>query len=167
MIELAKPIWSDTAGINQYLDVRQVFCLTEKSSACFYDSRNIPEYREKLSKAVLQICADTEYVVYLNGNYVGTGQYRTFRGVKAYDEYDVSGFIRTGENEIRVTAYCKGEDSQTYQKDTPVLVFAIQWADQLVLSGEETLVREHPCYLYATKFDFSDISSCLEVNKRM
>lgn len=131
------------------------------------DSRNIPEYRETLTKAVLQICADTEYVVYLNGNYVGTGQYRTFRGVKVYDEYDVLGSIRTGENEIRVTAYCKGEDSQTYQKDTTVLVFAIQWADQLVLSGEETLVREHPCYLYATKFDFSDISSCLEVNKRM
>lgn len=148
MLELAKPIWSDIAGINQYLDVKHVFYIMGKYPVCSYDydRKNIDEFREKLPKSVLQICADTEYVVHINGNYVGTGQYRTFRGVKVYDEYDVSGFIRAGENEITVTAYCEGENSQTYQQDTPILIFAIQCGRQMILSGEETLVREHPCY---------------------
>ena len=128
MIKHAKPIWDETTEVNQYIEARQRFVITETASA------------------MLQICADTEYAVYLNGVFAGSGQYRTFRGVKVYDEYDVTRFIRTGENELTVTAYSEGENSQTYQMDIPMLSFALQCGNQMILSGERTEVRKHPCY---------------------
>ena len=128
MIKHAKPIWDETTEVNQYIEARQRFVITETASA------------------MLQICADTEYAVYLNGVFAGSGQYRTFRGVKVYDEYDVTRFIRAGENELTVTAYSEGENSQTYQMDIPMLSFALQCGNQMILSGERTEVRKHPCY---------------------
>lgn len=128
MIKNAKPIWDETTEVNQYIEARQRFEISEAASAA------------------LQICADTEYAVYLNGAFVGSGQYRTFRGVKVYDEYDVTGFVRAGENELSVTAYSEGENSQTYQMDTPMLSFALQCGNRTILSGEDTEVRKHPCY---------------------
>lgn len=128
MIRCAKPIWDEITEVNQYVEARQRFVITETASA------------------MLQICADTEYAVYLNGAFVGSGQYRTFRGVKVYDEYDVTGFVRAGENELTVTAYSEGENSQTYQMDIPMLSFALQCGNRTILSGEGTEVRKHPCY---------------------
>lgn len=128
MIRCAKPIWDEITEVNQYVEARQRFVITETASA------------------MLQICADTEYAVYLNGAFVGSGQYRTFRGVKVYDEYDVTGFVRAGENELTVMAYSEGENSQTYQMDIPMLSFALQCGNRMILSGEGTEVRKHPCY---------------------
>lgn len=128
MIRHAKPIWTETVEVNQYIEARQRFVITAP----------VP--------AALQICADTEYAACLNGAFVGSGQYHTFRGVKVYDEYDVTGLVRAGENELTVTAYAAGEDSQTHQMDIPMLVFALQCGNQTIISGEGTEIREHPCY---------------------
>lgn len=128
MIRHAKPIWVETAEVNQYIEARQRFVIADPASAA------------------LQICADTEYAAYLNGAFVGSGQYHTFRGVKVYDEYDVTGLVRAGENELTVTAYSEGENSQTNQMDTPMLRFVLQCGKQTIGSGERTQVRKHPCY---------------------
>ena len=60
MIRNAKPVWVSCTGVNQYIDAKHVF-----------EVRNV-------SVAKLQICADTDYALFLNGEFVGCGQYRTF-----------------------------------------------------------------------------------------
>ncbi len=128
MLENAKPIWTGSTRVNHYIEAKQSFCVTHPA------------------QARLLLCAETEYEAHLNGSFVGSGQYRSFRGTMAYDEYDVTQLLREGENVLTVTAYSEGENAQTYEADTPLLRFALMWGTQTVLSGEETLVREHPRY---------------------
>lgn len=128
MLQNAKPIWNGNFQVNHYIEAKQSFlvsCVTE---------------------AKLVICAETEYEARLNGRLVGSGQYRTFCGTMACDEYDVTEQLREGENILSVTAYSEGENTQTHEADTPLLCFALTWGTESVCSGEGTLVREHPYY---------------------
>ena len=129
MLRDAKAIWLKESKINQYVEAKKSFVLTE------------------IEAAKLQICADAEYAVFLNEQYVGSGQYRTLSNRKVYDEYDVTPFLQKGENELRVIAYSQGVDSSTYRSDLPMMSFAFQCGDSIIiLSGEDTQVREHPHY---------------------
>lgn len=128
MLQNAKPIWTGNFQVNHYIEAKQSFlvsCVTE---------------------AKLVICAETEYEARLNGRFVGSGQYRTFCGTMACDEYDVTEQLREGENILSVTAYSEGENTQTHEADTPLLCFVLTWGTESVCSGEGTLVREHPYY---------------------
>ena len=127
-IRNAQPIWIGECGNNQYIEAKQEFELSYCHST------------------VLQICADTEYVVSCNGHFVGTGQYRTFQGMRYYDEYDISDRVIAGKNELRITALSEGVDTFVYQKGTPMLSFAVACSDGGICSGADTLVRVHPFY---------------------
>jgi len=129
MIRKATPIWLAETKINQYIEAKETFCLKDISE-----------------NAILQVCADAEYVVYLNGSFVGSGQYRTLPNRKVYDEYEVGGLLQQGENELRMIAYSQGKDSSTYHTDLPMLAYALAAGEVCLLSGEKTLVREHPYY---------------------
>lgn len=128
MISSAKPVWTESKQINQFLQIKQ--------SAFF----------EQKAPAVLQICAESEYAVYFNGRFVGNGQYHSFQNVRVYDEYDVTDFVCDGENTLLVDVNCKGENTQTHQMNTPMVVFALCCGTQMLCSGEDTLVRPHPFY---------------------
>ena len=77
MIRKATPIWLAETKINQYIEAKETFCLKDISK-----------------NAILQVCADAEYVVYLNGSFVGSGQYRTLPNRKVYDEYEVGRLLQ-------------------------------------------------------------------------
>lgn len=128
MIRNAKPVWVSCTGVNQYIDAKHVF-----------EVRNV-------SAAKLQICADTDYALFLNGEFVGCGQYRTFLNVKAYDEYDVERFLKAGENLLEITVFYEGKDTQTYIVNDPMLMYAVKAGEKYIYSGEETQVRPNPRY---------------------
>ncbi len=128
MIQKAQPIWHHETCVNQFIEVKQSFSIS--NNGCAY----------------IEIAADTEYAAYINGIFVGTGQYRTFTGTRAYDSYDISTLIKDGENELLVTAYSEGEDTFCYQKGTPMLAYAVVCGEYVVLSGTDALVRVHPNY---------------------
>ncbi|MBO5060720.1 MAG: family 78 glycoside hydrolase catalytic domain [Clostridia bacterium] len=128
MIENAKPVWLNNVTKNQYVEARQAFAA------------------DTTEGTYLQICADAEYAVFINGKFVGAGQYRTFPGKKVYDEYDISDFVKKGENILTVTAYHQGKNTLTYCCSEAAISFAVCCGDTVALSGENTEVRLHPYY---------------------
>ena len=128
MIKNAKPIWLDEVCVNQYIEATRAFEVDDTSGA------------------TLQVCADAEYVAYINGKLVGFGQYKGVPGKKFYDEYDVSTLLNKGENTLLIVAYYQGNTNSVYTKDKANLSFAVNLSDRSVLSDTNTLVRPHPNY---------------------
>jgi len=130
MINKAKQIWLSTIKVNQYAEFMHTFNLDKVlESAKFY------------------IYCETEYVISINGNFVGTGQYKSFGNKRVYDSYDVTEMLNLGENEIFVLATHHHTNTQTYVAGVPGVCFALGInGEAVVLSGEDTLAR--PCFKY-------------------
>lgn len=128
MIDKAKAVWTKQTEINQYIQARQYF----ETEIC--------------ENAAIQISADTDYVLHINGEFVGCGGWRTFPPKRAYDEYEITNLLKNGKNEVFVTAYYQNKSSSTYCHGEPGVAFAIEIGKRLILSGEETEVRAHPYY---------------------
>ena len=61
----------------------------------------------------LNISADSDYNVYINGELVAFGQYADYPFYKVYNEIDVSRYIKKdGENKMLITVWYYGVDSQ-------------------------------------------------------
>lgn len=96
---------------------------------------------------VLNISADAQYIVYLNGRYVNGGQYADFPSYKVYDALDLTPFVRPGGNILKIGGYCPVTDSSTYRLGHPSVIFAVKNGEDFVLeSGEDTLCAADPCY---------------------
>lgn len=125
-------LWTSEVCVNQYIDAKKTFTI------------------KSIVPATLRICADTQYTVYVNGEFVGTGQYQTFDNRHVYDSYDVTPFLREGENELAVTAYHQGIDTQTGIDKKALLWFRLDCGETTVLSDEDTLVRPAAGYRSGT-----------------
>ncbi len=97
--------------------------------------------------AVVRICADSQYVLYVNGRYAASGQYADYPFAKVYDEIDVSEYIKTGENKLDFLIYHQGVSSATYRKGEPGFCYILVYGNETVAeSSEKTLGRLCPCY---------------------
>ncbi|MEX2680178.1 MAG: alpha-L-rhamnosidase N-terminal domain-containing protein [Candidatus Sigynarchaeota archaeon] len=78
-------------------------------------------FRKKFSlagapkRATLQISVDSRYKLYVNGTYIGRGIARCENVAWYYDEHDITGILKPGENVIAVKAVYFGEDLAWYQ----------------------------------------------------
>ena len=86
----ARPVWrKGAAEVNAYVDFAARF-----------------EARPEGGPYVLNISADAQYIVYLNGRYVNGGQYADFPNYKVYDALDLTPFVRPGRNILKIGGYC-------------------------------------------------------------
>ena len=130
MINHAKQIWLNTEEKNQYAEVAHTFYLSEP-----------------VSNVILEIYCETEYVVQINGKFTGGGQYKSYENKRVYDSYDVTSFLKKGENAIFIIAYHQGLNSLTYACGKAGVAFALGTsAKQYALSGADSKIR--PCALY-------------------
>ena len=111
--------------INQYVDFRQEFHIN-----------NIDEATE--SDCQLYISVDTEYAVWINGNFVECNQYDDFPNNKSYDVIDVKRFLREGSNVLCIQGYYQGEGSFQYIKGRPVLIYVLKTGREIIASGSNT-----------------------------
>lgn len=127
----ARPVWrKGAAEVNAYVDFAARF-----------------EARPEGGPYVLNISADAQYIVYLNGRYVNGGQYADFPNYKVYDALDLTPFVRPGRNILKIGGYCPVTDSSTYRLGHPSVIFAVKDGEDFVLeSGEDTLCAADPCY---------------------
>lgn len=56
-------------------------------------------------EAKLRIFADSRYILWINGTYVGRGPNRFHIGGPEYDTYNVAGHLKVGENLVAVFAF--------------------------------------------------------------
>ena len=99
-----------------------------------------------VSQATLRISADSEYAVYLNGEYVYSGQYADFPWYKIHDDIDLSPYLgkdlkRT--NVLKIVVWFGGdEQNHTHYKNRPALLFSvISNGNVIACSGQDTLSR--------------------------
>ena len=125
----AKWIWKkDFAGKDIYCD--------------FYDS-----FDYQCGKVTVQISADSNYALYVNGVFADSGQYADYPHYKVYDALDITKLCKEGKNHIAIVVTHCGGDFFTYQPGTAALRYALSVDGHCVTaSGEATSCRESRTY---------------------
>lgn len=126
----AKKIWLKTdLTLNVYADFIEKFSIENGETAELY------------------ISADTGYIVYINGKVLDGFQFADLPHYKVYDKYDISEFLKTGENTLCVIGYSQGESSFTYKLGDAGVIFEVRSGEKvLCYSSENTLCRLNPYY---------------------
>jgi len=125
-----KPIWINENKVNHYVDFKTSFAVGSVDS-----------------DAKMYIAVDTEYVVFINGQFVNMGAYDDFPDKKSYDVLNVSNYLKEGDNELYITAYSQGIGSFQYIVGTPFLMFSLVNGEQKIVSDENIICSENPQYV--------------------
>ncbi len=131
-MQLTRWIWFNgkTAKVNSYVDFRQKF--------------NVDSLK---SPAELRISCETNFVVWLNEEFIGTGQFGDYPGAETYSTFDLSGKLLKGKNVITITAYHCGVNNASYISSEPGLWFELRSANELLTnSNKSTMSRISPVY---------------------
>jgi hypothetical protein len=118
-------VWPTGCGrsINQYVEFRHEFDATSAS------------------RAELIVSVDSNYVLWLNGEFVDCGQYHDFPNDKVFDTLSVGKYLRPGRNVLSIQVYYQGEPSAQYLGGQPGLFYELTLGDQKIVSGPETQYR--------------------------
>ena len=73
----------------------------------------------------LFISASTLYAVYVNNEFVDCGQYADYEDYQVYDELDISRFVSTGKNILKIAHYVIGANYFTHRIQIPGIIFSI------------------------------------------
>ena len=85
--------------------------------------------------------------MFINGQFIASGQYGDYEWYKSYDEIDLSPYLIKGENKLAVLVWYFGENSQRYLLAPAGLIFEIEQGGQVcVESGTKTLARYSRAY---------------------
>lgn len=126
-------IWGDPGStiVNQYVEFRHEFKIGTTH----------------LSGARLYICADSNYAAWLNGVFIGCGQYNDYPSHRRYDVLSVENAVRSGSNVLCVLVYYNGESCSTYFKADPGLIYCLAVDDEFINSGANTFWRQSTSYV--------------------
>lgn len=126
---------------------RWIFPIPSRHEVNLYtDFLHVFECRKAPRKASIRISADTDFVLWINGNFAGFNQYPNYPESKTYEEFNLGSFIRTGRNILSITMFYNGRTSSVYQRGRPGIVFEITAGETAACSGTETMHRPNPCY---------------------
>jgi len=130
MLEQAKWIWGDfPEEANQYADFIMDF--------------ELESVREDASFAV---SVDKDYVAYINGVFVGCGQFHDYPEQKVYDEYAIKDFLKIGKNRLFITGNYQGKPSMQYAKGERAICFAIKNGEDVFVSDKQVLSAKSKAY---------------------
>jgi alpha-L-rhamnosidase len=117
------------AGVNQYVEFRQEFDLPVASRG-----------------ATLTICVDSNYVAWLNGQFVGTGQFSNYPDRRTYDVLPAGTAPRKGRNVLAILVRFNGQGFHSYIPGAPGAIWTLRAGKSIVASGRGALWRSSPCY---------------------
>ena len=88
----------------------------------------------------LKICAESDYIAYVNGKEVSFGQYAGYPDLKFYDEIDISDYCKSGTNRLALTVRYEGINSGTHIDDGAGVIYTVEAGEKLLAySSESTL----------------------------
>lgn len=97
---------------------------------------------------VLEISADSNYSVYINGQLAAFGQYGDYPHRKVYSIHDVTKFCQQGNNVLLVTAWHWGATTFSHYPQPAGLYYRLRTGEEpLAVSGTHTLCRRNPYYV--------------------
>lgn len=123
MLEEAKWIWLDQEAKKDTYG--------EFYSAFTYDGGEV----------ILALSADSNYAVYVNGEFVNSGQYPDFPHYKVYDKLDITSYCKYGENHLAIVVWYYGvKGTFTYYKGNAALCFALYQDGKLCQRSSEAVL---------------------------
>ena len=108
-------------GVNQFAEFRKTFQLSR-------GVRNAQAF----------ISVDSDYELWVNGQFAGWNQYPNWPREKTFNVHEVGRLLKKGENCVAVRVRYRGEDFLTYTKGKPGLLFALMQNDQTQLASDPT-----------------------------
>ncbi len=95
----------------------------------------------------LRLSCDSDYALFINDQYVASGQYGDFEHYKIYDTLDITPFLRAGENQLKCIVYHCGAATSRYCPAKAGLIYEVVSDDKIIgFSGEKTRCRQSPFY---------------------
>lgn len=132
-------------------------------------------------KVMFTVCAETDYILYANGVLAGFGQFAGYPFEKYYDELDITGFCKQGENIFTLTVRYEGLNSSTHIDDGAGVIYSLDVDGSTVIySNKNTLGGYDNRYIQNTERfitsqlgygsdmrvgDFKCDISCIEIQK--
>jgi hypothetical protein len=100
-------------------------------------------FEEKLEylggTAIFTLCAETDYLLQVNGKVAGFCQFAGYPFQKYYEEIDITKYLNNGENTVTVTVRYEGYNSATHIDDGSGVIYSLNVDDKCVLfSSKET-----------------------------
>ena len=106
----------------------------------------ISEFNSTTGSVKLNISADSNYAIYLNGRYIEASQYASFPYEPVMDSLNLK--AKKGHNILKILVhYNGGETFSTYYKDLPGLYFELYENNELILVSDEN-VKSHLSVCY-------------------
>ncbi len=151
MFQKAKWIWQATEENDTYVD--------------FFTSCDLL----KPQGVKMRIAADSDYALYINGQYAASGQYQDYPWNRAYDEMDISEFLKDGPNTFEITVWYIGESSSNYCHGEAGLIFEIEAGGEILLASDRrVLCRKSDRYVSGRKQSITPqlgYGFCLDMRK--
>ena len=98
--------------------------------------------------AQIYISVDSDYALFVNDIFVASNQYGDYEYYKIYDTIDLSQYIVSGKNRIKIIAYHCGDTTFRYCCAKAGLIYEVRVGSKIVaVSGEATLSYQSPNYL--------------------
>ena len=108
----------------------------------------VEEFPYEAGTVTLQISADSNYAVYMNGQLAAWGQYADFPYDKVYDEIDVTEFCQKENNRVSIIVWYYGlETTSVYYPGNAGLIYTLTNDDRPICqSGTHTQSRLSKAY---------------------
>ena len=98
-------------------------------------------------KCICRLSCDSDYTLFINGQFVSSNQYGDFEWYKVYDEIDITSYLKAGINHFAVLVWYFGMDSSRYIKAPAGLIYEVETDGKTVIvSDENTQSRESRGY---------------------
>lgn len=123
---------------------------------CEVTADQYTEYLDSLGKAegqtLINISCDSDYTLFVNGEYAASNQYGDFEHYKIYDTVDLTSYLTREENSVKILVHYFGTDTQRYRKGAAGLIYEVVRDGEVIAhSDEATLSRLSPTYVSGQK----------------
>lgn len=93
----------------------------------------------------IKIACDGNYSLYINGEFVSTGQFPGYEDMLFFDEINIEKYATKEENTLLITAHHPGRDFSTYRNQPAFLIFEITLGNSIIgFSDTNTKARKNP-----------------------
>jgi alpha-L-rhamnosidase len=102
--------------------------------------------RNPQENATLDISADSDFILFVNGLEAGRGQFSDYPSEKTFTRFEIGGKLKTGDNCVAVLAYYRGEDFSDHRAGKPGLIVALDSGAGKIFSDETWKCARHPAF---------------------
>ena len=105
------------------------------------------EFNYDGGKVICNLSCDSDYTLWVNGEYIASNQYCDFLEYKIYDTIDITKYLNKGKNNIHILVWYWGVDTTRYYTENPGLIYEFICDNSIIAQSDITTdCRENPNY---------------------